>query len=278
MKKIVILYHKACADGFGAAVAAFMKFGNTAEYIAVQYGDEVPLAAQEADEVYILDFSFPRGVLLDLAADRLVVVLDHHETAEAALADLVLPNDGVVRFSKHESGAVMSWAFFRPERNVPELLLYVQDRDLWQWSLPQSREISAALQHLGFDFEKWVDFIRFWGQSKPKLIEIGSLLLENQRRRVERLCWKPRFLTWNGAPVPAVNSPVDQSEIGECLLQRNPTAKFACVYFQKEDGEWLYSLRSRAGEINVAEVAKSWQGGGHACAAGFKSRILVSTF
>jgi oligoribonuclease NrnB/cAMP/cGMP phosphodiesterase (DHH superfamily) len=283
MKKTVVLYHKNCADGFGAAVAAWMKFRAAAEYIPCQYGDEVPASAKEAGTVYILDFSFPRDALIELASGRRVVVLDHHETAEAELAGLELPNDGVVRFSKHESGAVMSWAFLwkllDADVKIPELLLYVQDRDLWQWSMPHSREISVALQHAGFVFLKWSNFITFWKEAKPKLIQVGSILLENQRRRIDGLCEHPRFLTWNGAPVAAVNSPLDQSEIGECLLQKYPQAKFACIYFQKENGDWVHSLRARAGEVNVGAVAKGWEGGGgHACAAGFTSKILTSVF
>ena len=36
-KNIVVLYHADCLDGFGAAYAAWEKFGDTAEYIPVQY-------------------------------------------------------------------------------------------------------------------------------------------------------------------------------------------------------------------------------------------------
>jgi len=40
-KEIVVLYHANCLDGFGAAYAAWKKFGDTADYIPVQYGEEV---------------------------------------------------------------------------------------------------------------------------------------------------------------------------------------------------------------------------------------------
>src|SRR3989344_1169898 len=37
-KKIAVLYHKGCTDGFGAAWAAWKKFGARAEYLGVERG------------------------------------------------------------------------------------------------------------------------------------------------------------------------------------------------------------------------------------------------
>ncbi len=41
-KDIVVIYHKHCPDGFGAAYAAWKKFGDAAEYLPASYGDPVP--------------------------------------------------------------------------------------------------------------------------------------------------------------------------------------------------------------------------------------------
>jgi len=37
---IVVVYHKGCMDGFGAALVAWKKFGDQANYIPVSYGTE----------------------------------------------------------------------------------------------------------------------------------------------------------------------------------------------------------------------------------------------
>jgi uncharacterized protein len=54
--KTFVLYHANCPDGFGAAFAAWLKFGETAEYIPVKYGDISP--QHVSGTVHIVDFSF----------------------------------------------------------------------------------------------------------------------------------------------------------------------------------------------------------------------------
>lgn len=43
MMKTYVLYHAHCADGFGAAYAAWLKLGNDAQYVPVKYGDPPPV-------------------------------------------------------------------------------------------------------------------------------------------------------------------------------------------------------------------------------------------
>ena len=38
--KPLVLYHANCADGFGAAFAAWLKLGDEAEYVACSYGKQ----------------------------------------------------------------------------------------------------------------------------------------------------------------------------------------------------------------------------------------------
>jgi hypothetical protein len=37
MSKIYTLYHNNCPDGFGSALAAYLKFGDKSEYIGVKH-------------------------------------------------------------------------------------------------------------------------------------------------------------------------------------------------------------------------------------------------
>lgn len=95
--KPLVIYHKDCADGFGAAFAAWHKLGDEAQYLPWQYADAKNeteeqewdrLSAAIAPEpnggrvVYILDFSFRRGIMNKLfdVSER-VVWLDHHASS-----------------------------------------------------------------------------------------------------------------------------------------------------------------------------------------------------
>ena len=73
--------------------------------------------------------------------------------------------------------------------------------------------------------------------------------------------------------MPAVNSPILNSEIGEALLERFPEAPFVAIYSNAGDGEQRWSLRSRASEFDVSQLASQMGGGGHQPAAGFIQRF-----
>src|SRR5207237_3014797 len=70
-------------------------------------------------------------------------------TAEADLRDLP-----VAHFDMERSGAVITWEHLH-QSPPPELLRYIQDRDLWRWELPHAREVLAALDSYAMDFQVW---------------------------------------------------------------------------------------------------------------------------
>mgnify|MGYP001565300630 CR=1 FL=1 len=188
----LVIFHNPCADGSGAAFAAWCKFGEEAEYRPAKYGDAAPTDDEvRGRDVYVLDFSYPRAELerVATAAGRLVV-LDHHKTAEADLAGLPY-----AKFDMGKSGAVMTWEHLHPGVEVPEVLLYVEDRDLWRWALPRSREVSAALSARGVseDFRA-LNFDPSCMRLPENLVQQGGLfnlgnegeaILRMQRRYVE---------------------------------------------------------------------------------------------
>lgn len=96
IRRPLILYHNHCPDGFCAAWVAHRQFGGGADYIPVQYGQPPPDVAGR--DVFIVDFSYKRAVLLEMAEKaNSVVVLDHHRTAEEDLRPLCRELDGVRR-------------------------------------------------------------------------------------------------------------------------------------------------------------------------------------
>lgn len=268
----VVLYHgPGCQDGFGAAFAAWSVLGDQATYIPVQYGQEPPSPAFLADRLYILDFSYDRMTILEMARRCIgqVVVLDHHKSAREILEGISAPNITVV-FDMDKSGAVLAWEHFHPGKPVPMLLQYVQDRDLWKWELPSSHEFSAALSIEEKDFEEWDNLERrlYEPIEFNRFIDSGESILAAQRHHVEFLASKAFIAPVGDYLVPVVNSSLFQSEIGQRLCQLHPEMPFAAVFFVTETEE-IWSLRSRNG-FDVSSVAKSLGGGGHAAAAGFK--------
>lgn len=290
--KTYILYHANCPDGFGAATAAWMKLGDEAEYIPVSYGKPMP-PMDDGSKVFIVDFSYPRQQLLALAQRmEQTVVLDHHATAQQDLADLDLPgDDSEIVFDMEKSGAVLSWEYFH-DADVPEFLHYLQDRDLWHFALPLSREVSCAVRSYPMVLKSWAVMIEYDGTIQRlkdegvALLRLTDLMVEAMAKhhRWAHLDSKARSIRFTETPepcgtedslvsadvkiVPVANATVFFSEVGEWLLQMYPAMDCAAYYSDRADGKQQWGLRSRP-SCDCSQIAKAFGGGGHKQAAGF---------
>lgn len=258
---MLCIYHKNCADGLAAALAVKLYCWEKEiefESLTAQYGDTPPDVTGK--DVMIVDFSYPREQLLVIhESAKSLVVIDHHKTSEAALIGL-----DFCHFDMSKSGAVLTWEYLFPTTPLPELFKYVQDRDLWTWTLPQSKEVSAALRSYPPFFDVWEKFLT------PKSIEAlkaeGGAILRYQQHEIDAALSRPvERVVIGGYDVPCVNCTHLISELGNELAQNEP---FAALYFDTNDKR-VFSLRSTDAGVDVAEVAKQYGGGGHRNAAGF---------
>ena len=264
-----ILYHKGCPDGFGAAWAAYQNPRlERALFVPVQYGEGVPELPDEVQALYILDFSFSREEMLGLQTrygiDN-VLLFDHHKTALEQL-------DGLLNchLDMERSGAVLSWKHFHPGTTVPMLMQYVEDRDLWNWKLPDSHAVNLYIQAHEFSFPKWNELWKKleYGPSRKSVVEAGRAIENFQQQRIEQAIKHARTVRMFDRAAVIVNSSLLQSDIGASLLREYPDVEFAGIYYEAEDGNRRWSLRSR-GDTDVSLLAKSRGGGGHKAAAGF---------
>lgn len=265
------LYHENCTDGLGAALAVrewlFEKNRlRDAEFKTIQYGDEAPNVV--GLDVFIVDFSFPRDVLLAMNEQaKSLIVIDHHKTAQAELADLEF-----CIFDMDKAGCILTWEYLFPNTSPPELFFYLQDRDLWRWKLPESKEVNAALRSYKPFFDVWQEFLTPAGVKKLK--GEGAAIVRYQQRQIEMvLSHKMEYVNIGGYRVPCVNSTHLISELGNEMAKNQP---FAALYFDTGNKR-VFSLRSTNDGVDVAEIAKRYGGGGHRNAAGFtvdKPRIL----
>jgi oligoribonuclease NrnB/cAMP/cGMP phosphodiesterase (DHH superfamily) len=275
MSKPLVIYHGNCLDGFGAAYAAqrhFYSLGVEAEYFAASHGEEMPDCSGR--EVYVVDFSFKRAQMKQLCevAAR-VVVLDHHISAQEDLEGLEAEHENLeVVFDMSRSGAVITWDYFH-QQPVPQLLLHVQDQDLWNFDLAGTKDINSALMSYPFDFEVWHEVVESEERFNTLLKE-GEAINRFRREMIDS--YKERAVTGRiaGFEVPVVNCPraIISELVGE-LAEGHP---FAAGY-QDKGTKRSWSLRSsRHGGEDVARVAAQFGGGGHKNAAGFGTTIPES--
>lgn len=294
--KTYVLYD-ADADGFGSAFAAFLKLGESAVYIPVRRG-EPPPPMPEANQVYILDFNYPREVMIDMSNDFVshlggedrVCLIDHHATAQVELGDLPY-----CHFDTSKSAAVLSWEYFHPDQDVPAFFGYIQDSDLWTWGLPLSREVHLAVESYPMDFATWSTISGIAIPRTPaieamcleQLMDDGSICRRFVQQQVREALADSRMASFvvNGTRcitfdpdavtsgdgvyrVPVVNATNLSSEICNELLIQNPDSPFAASYRDLNDGRRQWSLRSRD-DFDCSQVASAFGGGGHPKASGF---------
>jgi oligoribonuclease NrnB/cAMP/cGMP phosphodiesterase (DHH superfamily) len=267
-KNIVCIYHGDCIDGFTAAWAVWRKFGNQAEYIPARYGDAPPDVTHK--DVIIVDFSYKRSVLEEMhrKAEH-IIVLDHHKTAEKELYGL-----DFAHFDMGRSGAGLAWdqyhTFPIARTHRPWLVNYVEDRDLWKFLLPGSKEANAWIGvQKRTSFEDWD---RLDSDGLQRAIESGRAVLTALDRYVEEMSAIVQKVTICGSHMPIVNAPyINISELLQKLAEKEA---FSVGWYQRADGKFVYSLRSSAtSAVDVSDIARIYGGGGHKNSAGFLSEL-----
>lgn len=275
--KPLVIYHADCWDGFCAAWVARKALGDI-EAVPAQYGTSPPDVKGRV--VYVLDFSYPRDVMAQIATDaRRTVMLDHHKTAMDALDGLHQPESGIdVWFDMNKSGGRLAWEWFSlmgydmptpHSPRAPWLVDYTEDRDLWRHALDGTQEINAALRSYPLDFALWDEFENTVGQREMFKRE-GAAIRRAERAIVESHVRNARETTMDGHRIRMVNATVLFSEIAGALATDRP---FGACYFDRQDGKRQWSLRSADDGVDVSAIAKAHGGGGHVHAAGYEEAL-----
>lgn len=268
----ICFYHAGCPDGFGAAWAIWKAWGDAGEYRARGHDDVVRARDLTGDLVVFADNAPGNAALRELAEQVAeLIVLDHHVTAlerfqaEPGLAGSLAARGHLVRFDLERSGAVLAWEHFHPGRELPPLLAYVQDQDLWRWALPDSEAVNAAIYSHPRTFEVWSELA---GMPLDRLVAEGRSIARAQRIEVERSLLSAHPVTVAGLRLEAVNALFHRALIGHELAVRAAHGTPAGAVYRSTGRRVDCSLYS-TGEFDVAKIAARYGGGGHRNAAGF---------
>lgn len=279
-----IVYHSECSDGFGAALCGYL----TSKTITFYPGyftpnrDDQKLMEQlekhkseskEPINLLILDFSYSRDFMIKLSkfVDKLLL-LDHHESAEKDIGDL-----DFCYFESNRSGCTLAWEYFMGNTDYPELLIRIEDRDLWRWQVPQNKEFTSAFYNLvPFDFGAYKSFI-----DNPDLIRDcisqGSALLKYISIQVEKKASTcETVMTKSGKTIGILNLTENGSECGE-FLTVNKGYDFCIVWnYNHKNNTIKGGIRSAQGTQNdCSKLGKMLGGGGHFNASGFNTKLDI---
>lgn len=268
MTEYCVIYHAHCSDGLGAAWALWRLLGDSASYYPANHGSSPPNV--EGRHVIIVDFAYPKEILLSIKdRSKSLIVLDHHKSAYEDLHDLPF-----ARFDMARSGAGMAWDHFH-QTPRPPIIDYIEDRDLWAWKLPNSKEILASFECVKPSFESLNEFNSKLEEPtlRAEIISRGSGIIEYKNAKVRSLAERAYLVDLSAIcgledptiQVPCVNTQVFHSEVGNLLASKHP---MAIMWYRADDGTYRHSLRS-SDRMDCSQIARFWGGGGHANAAGF---------
>jgi len=264
---ILCIYHGNCADGFTAAWVVSKALPD-AEFYEGHYGSPPPDCTGR--DVLMVDFSYKRPVLLEIAAQaKSVLILDHHKSAQADLVDL--PSNVTAIFDMGRSGARMTWDYFLDmEGNAPsKLIQHVEDRDLWRFKNENTRAFQANLFSYEYTFANWDAIGKICSDAAEyqRFVAEGEAIERKHFKDVRELIAAAAMRgTIGGIDVPVLNAPYFySSDAGHIMAQGEP---FAACYWDTPKGR-VYSLRSSDEGMDVSEIAVAYGGGGHRNAAGF---------
>lgn len=264
--KPIVIYHANCADGFSAAWCFHHYLPDGYDFHPGVYSDPPPDVTGR--DVYLVDFSYKRAVVAAMLAQaNTVMLIDHHKTAIEDLVGL----DGLSTYTDvQRSGAALVWDFlFGPTTPRPRLLEHVQDRDLWRFRLPMTREIQANVFSHEYTFANWDKLMALEGLELAEFAGAGAALERKHFKDIhELLAVCRREMAIGGVVVPCASLPYTMSSDAGHIMSRLGLTFSACYWDTSEHR--IFSLRSDENGMDVSEIAKLYGGGGHKHAAGFR--------
>ena len=223
-----------------------------------------------------------------------IVILDHHKTAQADLEPFAIEECGIGAFTPDDvlhmfaalgesgrlpigasfdmdrSGARMAWDFCH-NAEAPLLIRLIEDRDLWRFTMEDTKPFALWLRSEPFSFERFERLahdLEETGRSMEIRIEARAMQRFFDAKVSEIASFAKIGRIGEHQPVIVNCPPMFASEVGHELLDKHPDAPFAATYFDGPKSR-MWSLRSRDDRQDVSAVASKFGGGGHRNAAGF---------
>ena len=312
----IVIFHKGCPDGNAAAWVYWYKLTNrdnhiyfTDEYEVINQYEGIyksrgihthikfiPMEAGKyptdldvkGKKILMVDVCPKREEIDKIATEvKSLTILDHHKSGERDVENLKYDNVYVV-FDMNRSGCQIAWDYINFFSSRPWFVDVIADRDLWNWELPNSKELGNYLFNHGYyhDWNKMTTLLDFTDTQKEMAIEVGKSLLIVENNRID-LAVKQAIKTT--VSIDGVDYQVYltgcssdiTSEVGNRLYKLED-CDFACMYrYNLENDEWFISCRAN-NKVDLSIITRKLNGGGHPNAAGFSLKndkgILQSFF
>ena len=268
----IVIFHYPCQDGLASAYIAQL-YNMNIELYPIQHGNIINLEQLKNKRILFCDYSPSLEVLNNIEKIALeICILDHHISAQR-----ILENKPYAIFDMKQSGAGLTWNYFFPEKEMPLSIQYIQDRDLWTWKLPDSKNFTSGFQKEcdNISPDNFIELFKLFNNTESKIsyyIDIGYIINKEKEDIINHIIEENKDKTYifNNHPIKIINCDYDLvSDLGSMITKDN-TFHMAVLWRLADD---MYTINLRANNmIDVSIIAKQYNGGGHKNAASFKSK------
>jgi len=273
--KTVAIYHKDCSDGTTAAAVVLRKYPD-AKVFPLSHGFEIHELQAVIHEIEpgdrVLTVDCVMGVRELLAAGHKVTSIDHHIGIKDEMQELAKANQNFTFvFDNEKSGASLTWSTLFPDQKTPELILLVEDADLWRWKY--GTDTKNAGSYLFMLTNKPEEVVRLLDTDLTDIKKSGAIITEYSDLMIDHevKATEPITVDISGSEVPFYNITVYKSEAGNRLAKERGKA---VGLFSIDGGKVKISFRSLDGQNPSAlDLAKALGGGGHINASGAGMRL-----
>ncbi len=244
--------------------------------IKVNYGEHPKQNHDCYDQIFVVDFSFTSDEMKLLNKDNKLVWIDHHISAKDKLHQIWNDTNikGIRKLDK--SGCELTWEYLHPIKQIPLIVEYIGDRDLWNFDKSNTKAIHEYLtlhDHFPEDLIKYLHLNKYKFDicaSIIKRVKLGNLLLEKKNQQVKKSFDKGVDVVFNGYKTRVCNDQNNISDLGNFCCQQG--YKIGLVWSFKS-GNIVVSLRSSA-NVDVSLIAQKYEGGGHFHSSGFRLKNI----
>ena len=292
MKTLVITSSN--QSGLACGYAAWNKLRLSAEYVSLDYGQELP-NLDGIDMLYILGYSLTIDQLEFLRSNKIqtVIIDDKNHSlyiklfydqlgikVEKEEIDVVVSNDfedentTQIRYliNSNKSSIRSCWEHFNPGYDLPKVLKYIEDRHLWKFEYIESRNLYYGLisQSVNNNYNWWhtlcisenlLNFILQKGNTISEYMDVTNrefVLNENN--------FNYRYL--DGKKVAIFTYTTDISNLSKEIFKLKEDVDVVLGIKLISNNRTRLELRSRKDTVDVGELARKFGGGGKTNTAG----------
>jgi len=268
----ILYYHNPCQDGFASMFVA-NKFLKDCHIVPYSHGQNIQ-DIYTGKTIYFLDMAPSLEVFHKLNKSNRVIILDHHISNYKEYKDIMEKNKDII-IKMENSGVGVVWEYFT-DVPMPYFLKLIEDRDLWKFNYPETKEFCEALYFTTSSTDSFSESMAIFDElyENPEKLQyylnLGKLLVKQKNNKIKYLTDKyiQKVYKYEGHNLCMANVENDLvSDLGNSLSSR-PECDFAILWrYDHEYEKYNLSFRS-TDKVDVSEICKKFGGGGHKNAAG----------